>query len=149
MVSLLIIKYGNSDLVILSAPGEGKEAWSRPLIQHGFSFLGFFNLVVMLITIGIIYSFIIKFYQINNGKLDVLLVAGFMPLALFFFGWDYARWVGLIGITILIIFMIKVLINNWTFNDQKIPYSGLIFLLPFGPVGVMNIFPAVRNLVFS
>ena len=61
LVAFLITKYGNSDLVVRRAPGDGHDAWARPLIQQGFLTLGWFNLSVTFSLIAGLYFFLFKF----------------------------------------------------------------------------------------
>jgi hypothetical protein len=149
ILTLLIIKYGNSDLVVKSAPGGGHEVWARPLVQHGLSKLGWLNLFVTFVVSVGIYAFLINIYRMNSTKPDALFLAAFCPLALFFLGWDYARWTALIGITVMTIFFIKVLANSWKFEYETLPYAGAIFLIPFGPIGCMNVFPFFRGFLID
>jgi len=144
-VAFLITKYGNSDLVVKRAPGDGQEAWARPLIQQGFLKLGLFNLTVTFSLIAVVYFFLFKFYQSNNSRPDLFFLAAFAPLSLFFLGWDFARWVGLIVITVITIVFIKGLFNKWRLTYQLLLYAGFVFLLPFGPIGFFGVFPMFRS----
>ncbi len=138
-----IIKYGNNELVAMRAPGSGHEAWERPLIQHGLK-LGWFNLVIISAIFFSVYFFLINFYRMNRGKVDALFVSAFAPISLLFLGCDYSRWSALVGIVVLSVLFIKCYFFNWSFKYGSFPYQATVFLLPFGPVGVVNVFPWIQ-----
>lgn len=144
LLAFLIAKHGNSDLVLENTPGIGQEAWSRTLAEPGFSKLGFLNLIVVLaITIGI-YAFLINLYRTNNARKDMVFLATLSPLVLFLLGVDYARWTGLIAMTVLIVVFVKAVTDKWILTDKALPFSRAVFLLPLGPIGSQEVFPMLR-----
>lgn len=145
VIGLLIWNYGNSDLVVQEAPGEGHDAWSRPLLQPGFAILGWANIVIVTFLVIAIYAFLIAVYVENKGRFDALFLCSGGPLMLFALGWDYARWTSLLACVVLTIVVIKACYEGWKISPASIVYGGFAYLLPLGAVGTMAVFPMARS----
>jgi len=57
---------------------------------------------------------------------------------------DYASWTGLIAITVLLIFFITAITEQWKLSSDTPRYTLALFVLPFGPIGDMEAFPMLR-----
>jgi hypothetical protein len=150
VLTFLIFKYGNSELIVTSAPGSGQEGWSRDVKGfwvYDLHSVGWFNFAVTFIVIAGIYICLLKFYWSNNSKLDLFFIAALTPLLLFFVANDYARFAALIGIVAMAIVFIKAIISKWKLTFRYLPYAGLIYVLPLGPIGYMETFPMLRRFI--
>lgn len=144
-LSLLILKFGNSELVVRQSAGAGQEAWSRPLIQHGMG-LGLLTISIAALVLAVLYGWLVSLYRSNDCKLDVLFLSACAPIALFFLGWDYARWCALAFITILFAVYLKVVASGWRIEYRSLKYGMAMALLPLGPIGCTDFFPHLQAL---
>jgi len=102
----------------------------------------------------IFYSFlplllIARFFLAENRNFEPVYLSGLLPLLLFLFGVDYARWSFIIAITCGYIFAIKILLAP---KDVKNPnrFDKLVFvilLLPLGPIGIIEPLPLLNGLI--
>lgn len=151
VLTFFIFKYGNSELIVTNTPGNGQEGWSRDVKGfwvYDLHSVGWFNFAVTFIVITGTYLYLLKFYWSNNSKLDLFFLAALAPLLLFFVANDYARFAALIGIVIMAIVFIKAIFCKWKLTYRYLPYVGLIYILPLGPMGYMETFPMLRRMFY-
>lgn len=138
--ALVLYVFGGRKLALGPDVGLGQQVWNRDLLEPSFG-ANAAETTTLIAILALIYLWLLAFYRANNGKPDALLLTVLAPTALFFLGWDYARWTGLIFTAGLLIVYYKLTVNKWQFNHWALRYGGLLFLLPLGPIGVERFFP--------
>jgi hypothetical protein len=88
-------------------------------------------------------------YKINNHPVDLIFLAPYACLILYFFGIDYMRWTGILFFLVILSTLYRYAQNEFR---NRIPLSPslviqlLILGFPFfGPIGIVNPFPCLRN----
>lgn len=144
--ALAIVVLGNSAAVTRLRYGTGQEVWERGLFEVSFGETPL-EAVVLVLVLASLYGWLAAFYRRNKGGFDVFALASLAPLGLFLLGVDCARWTALCFMTILVVVLIKIQLQGWTLEARSLRYGMFLALLPWGPIGITDLFPLVQRAV--
>lgn len=116
------------------------------------SYLDIFSIyVVSIFYIITIFFFQRNIYKLNKQPLDLMFLAPFFCLFLYMLGVDYMRWTGIMFFLVCLTILYRYANNEFhtpvTVNRSLLIQLVILGFPFFGPIGIINPFPCLRNLL--
>jgi hypothetical protein len=151
VMAAVVAFFGNSSVdprtILPPELAAGAEVWSRGLLEPKRD-LRLGQAVIIAIYALLSYLILWRFYVANGLRVDLVFLATLCPLALFALGIDYARWTGLIAVTVLTAILYHATQGQTKFlsGSGRVSRALLgIYLVPLGPMGTVVALPYVAS----
>ena len=128
VVTFVCVKFGRSPaLARFDGPSSViiRSVMERGLFKPAFG-SGGYKSAVLLVYIVSTYGYMIMTYTKNGAKLNVTFLPAIMPLLLFVFGTDSARWLSVIYSIVLFILAYYAAEKGWKLLAGSRPYCGCL-----------------------
>ena len=140
LITIFLAFFGNSEKALLMSAVGAKRGFfiTRSLVESDIAIFFY----VYLIIVNHIY--ILRRLELQFNLLDL---TPYCSLSLFFFGIDFARWIGILFF-IVILSIYTRLKNVKPYKDYKFNFNASYIFLAFpllGPIGVIYAYPIITN----